>query len=57
MTAWKTDETGLAEQEVDKIIEYLTKEMPTIKPDSFDVAEFDGDIQYGEELYRVHCMG
>ncbi len=57
MTAWKTDAAGLAEQEVDKIIEYITKDRPTIKSDPFDVAEFDGDIQYGEDLYKVRCMG
>lgn len=57
MTAWKKDAAGLADREVDKIIQYLTKDRPKTKSASFAFAKFVGNIEYGEDLYKVRCMG
>lgn len=56
MTAWKMDAAGLTEKEIDKIIEYLTKDRPAEKPEPFEFAKFEGDAGYGEELYKIRCM-
>ncbi len=57
MTAWKTEAAGLEEPEIDKIIQYLAKDRPKTKPAPFSLTKFDGDIEYGEDLYKVRCMG
>jgi mono/diheme cytochrome c family protein len=57
MTAWKTDAAGLASREIDKIIKYLTRDRPKTKPAPFAFAKFDGNIKYGEDLYKVRCTG
>ncbi|MBW2217179.1 MAG: c-type cytochrome [Deltaproteobacteria bacterium] len=56
MTAWKTDAAGLTEKEMDKIIDYLTKDRPEEKPEPFGFSKFKGDTKYGEELYIIRCM-
>jgi len=55
MTAWKTDAAGLEEHEIDKIIEYITKDRPVQRAKPFGVDQFDGDLQYGEDLYKIRC--
>ncbi len=57
MTAWKYDAAGITDEEMGQIIEFLTRERPAGKPKPFGFAKFKVDIQFGEELYRVRCMG
>jgi len=57
MTSWKKDAAGLSDGDLDKIIKYLTKDRPETRPAPFAFAEFDANIKYGEDLYRVRCMG
>jgi mono/diheme cytochrome c family protein len=56
MTSWKAAAAGLSEEEIDKIIEHLTRERPKQKPEPFGFARFKGDAKYGEELYRIRCV-
>ena len=56
MTAWKAAAAGISDEEMGKIIEYLTRERPEKKPEPFGFARFKGDAKYGEELYRIRCM-
>lgn len=55
MTAWKTDAAGLTENEIDKIIKYITKDRPDEKAEPFGYARFKPDIRHGEEIYKVRC--
>lgn len=55
MTSWKATAAGLTEEEINKIIKYLTKERPAAKPETLDVAKFKADVKSGEELYNIRC--
>lgn len=55
MTAWKAAAAGISDEEMEKIIEYLTRERPEKKPEPFGFVRFKGDAKYGEELYRIRC--
>jgi mono/diheme cytochrome c family protein len=55
MTAWKGDAAGLADTEIDKIINYITKERPAEKPEPFRFSAFRTNLVNGEELYKVRC--
>ncbi len=56
MTAWKAAAAGISEEQIEKIIEYLTRERPEKKPEPFGFTSFKGDAKNGEELYRIRCM-
>jgi cbb3-type cytochrome c oxidase subunit III len=56
MTAWTAAAAGISDEEINKLIEYLTKERPEKKPEPFGFTRFKGDAKYGEELYRIRCM-
>jgi cbb3-type cytochrome c oxidase subunit III len=56
MTAWKAAAAGISDEEMEKIIEYLTRERPEKKPEPFGFVRFKGDAKYGEELYRIRCV-
>jgi cbb3-type cytochrome c oxidase subunit III len=56
MTAWTAAAAGISDEDINKLIEYLTKERPEKKPVPFGFAGFKGDTNYGEELYRIRCM-
>jgi mono/diheme cytochrome c family protein len=57
MTAWKSDAAGITDEEMGQIIEYLTRERPAVPPEPFGFAKFKANTKYGEELYKVRCMG
>lgn len=56
MTAWKAAAAGISEEEIDRIIVYLTRERPVEKPEPFGFTRFQGNATYGEELYRIRCI-
>ncbi len=55
MTAWKTTAAGLSKEEVDKIVDYISTERPEERSNPFNFIKFEGDIQHGEEIYKVRC--
>lgn len=55
MTAWKVDAAGLTDQEIDRIVEYVTTDRSTARTEPFDVKRFRADIQRGEKLFRIRC--
>lgn len=55
MTSWKTSAAGLTEQEIDKIVGYVSSERPKDRPEPFDVAGYKADLKRGEEIYKVRC--
>ncbi len=55
MTAWKASAAGLTDGEIDKIIEFITRQRPKSKPEPFSFTRFRADIKHGEDLYRVRC--
>lgn len=55
MTSWKTTAGGLTEEEINKIIVYITKDRPAAKPERFDFARYKTDLKRGEELFNVRC--
>ena len=57
MTSWKTSAAGIPDEGIDKIIEYVTRDRPAgEKPEAFEFARYNGDVEYGEELFRVRCV-
>ncbi len=56
MTAWKSDAAGLTNEEIERILKYLTRNRPDERPDSFAFAGFNTDIKHGEELYKIRCV-
>ena len=56
MTAWKTDAAGLSDKQLNKILEYVTRNRPKQRPKPFEFAHFKGDKQIGSKLYKVRCM-
>ena len=56
MTAWTAAAAGISDEDINKLIEYLTAERPQKKPVPFGFAGFKGDANYGEDLYRIRCM-
>jgi len=57
MTSWKFDAAGIPDEDIDSIIKYTARERPDEKPEPFVFSAFQGDIEYGEDLYKVRCMG
>lgn len=55
MTAWKVDAAGLADDKIDKIIKYITRNRPEEKPEPFGFSGFKNDPKHGEELYKIRC--
>lgn len=55
MTAWKADAAGLTDEEINKIIEYLTKDKPKENPEPFGFSKFKANIAHGEEVYKIRC--
>lgn len=55
MTSWKATAGGLTEDEINKIIGYISKGRPAVKSDGFDVAKMKADTKRGEELYKIRC--
>ncbi|MBI4848545.1 MAG: c-type cytochrome [Nitrospirae bacterium] len=55
MTSWKPTAAGLTEQEIDMIVEYISKDRPAAKPEPFDVAKFRADVKRGGELFNIRC--
>lgn len=55
MTSWKLAAGGLADSEINKLVSYITKARPSLKPEKFNVASFKADAKHGEELYKVRC--
>jgi mono/diheme cytochrome c family protein len=55
MTSWKITAGGLADNEINKLISYITKERPSVKPERFNIAGFKADEKHGEEAYKVRC--
>jgi len=56
MTAWKISAAGLSDHEIDKIIEYVSKDRPEEKPEKFGFADFTGDGKHGGKLYEIRCV-
>lgn len=56
MTAWKTAAAGLSDMEINKIIEYITRERPREKPEPFSLKIYKGDLKHGEELFKIRCV-
>jgi len=55
MTSWKASAAGLTDHEVNKIIEYITKERPKAKVEHFGFERFKAESKRGEELYNIRC--
>jgi mono/diheme cytochrome c family protein len=55
MTAWKADAAGLTNEEINKIIEYVTKDKPKENPESFGFSKFKANVTHGEEIYKIRC--
>ena len=55
MTAWKADAAGLSDEEINMIIDYITKDRPEEKPEPFGFTGFKADVKHGEELYKIRC--
>ncbi len=56
MTAWKEDAAGLSEEEIQKLINYITRNRPHERPEVFGMSEYKGDKRYGEEIYNLRCL-
>jgi len=56
MTSWKAAAAGLSDHEINKLIEYITRERPHAKSDPFGFAGYQGDVKHGEELYKIRCV-
>ncbi len=56
MTAWKTDASGLTDEEINKIIKYISKNRPEEKPEPFRFTKFKANVKQGEELYKIRCV-
>lgn len=56
MTAWKESAAGLHEKEVDKIIDYITRDRPAQRPAAFGIARYKGNVSHGEELFAIRCV-
>jgi cbb3-type cytochrome c oxidase subunit III len=56
MTSWKAAAAGLSDHEINKIIEYIMKERPKAKSESFRFAGYQGDMKHGEDLFKIRCI-
>lgn len=56
MTSWKTAAAGLSDREINKIIEYITRERPKVKSGPFGFAGYKGDVKHGEALFNIRCI-
>jgi len=55
MTDWKADAAGLADSEIDRIVEYLAQARPEDRPEGFELSIDDGDQDRGKELFEARC--
>ena len=55
MTSWKASAGGFTEDEINKVIKFITKDRPSSSPEQFDFRRFMTDIKHGEELFNVRC--
>jgi mono/diheme cytochrome c family protein len=56
MTSWKAAAAGLSDHEINKVVEYITRERPHAKSAPFGFAGYQGDVKHGEELYKIRCV-
>lgn len=56
MTAWKAAAAGLSEDKIDKIIKYITKDRPKVRPAPFGFASYKGNPKHGEEIFTLRCI-
>lgn len=55
MTAWKPDAAGLKDDEINKIVEYLTRNRIGEKAAPFGYSNFTVNMKSGEDIYGVRC--
>ena len=55
MTAWKADAAGLTNEEIDKIVNYITMNRPEEKPGPFGFSGLETDVKHGMDLYKIRC--
>lgn len=55
MTAWTADAAGVSDEEINRIVKYLTMNRPEEKPEPFGFLEFKADVMHGGELYKIRC--
>jgi len=55
MTAWKSNAAGLTDDEINKIIRYITMNRSEDKPEPFGFSDFNVDLMHGEEVYKIRC--
>lgn len=55
MTAWKANAAGLTDEEIDRIMKYITRNRPEERPEPFGFSELKTDVIRGGELYKVRC--
>ncbi len=55
MTAWKNDAAGLGDDEIQRIVAYITRNRPEAGPEPFGFTKFSADVRAGRELYKVRC--
>ncbi len=55
MTSWKTTASGLKEEDVDKIVEYVASSRTYERPEPFNYLEFQTNIDSGMRLYNNRC--
>lgn len=55
MTAWKATAAGLRDEQINKLIKFISNERPDerVKPFGFD--KFKTDLKHGKDLYEVRC--
>lgn len=55
MTAWKADAAGLSEEEIQRLVHYITRNRPHEQSEVFEKSKLKGDKGYGEVIYDVRC--
>ena len=55
MTDWKADAAGLTDEEINRIVAFLSANRPEEEQDPFGLSIYEGDVQHGEQLYKVRC--
>jgi len=55
MTSWKASAGGLTEDEINKLIKYITKDRPSNRAEHFGFKRFNPNVKRGEELFNVRC--
>ncbi len=55
MTAWKPDAAGLTDDELNRIVTYMTRNRSGEKPAPFGYSNFTVNKKSGQEIYDVRC--